>query len=78
MQGIDFVYLNNVKEHLIQNGKEPSFRVWKGINIRDPLDEEWEQFRRPTIQQKHGFDSQVDIRGMVKDVFQQADEPMAL
>jgi hypothetical protein len=44
MQGIDFVYLNNVKEHLIQNGKEPSFRVWKGINIRDPLDEEWEQF----------------------------------
>jgi hypothetical protein len=41
--------LTNVREHLIHNGKELSFRVWKGLNTRDSIDEEWEKFRRPNI-----------------------------
>jgi hypothetical protein len=65
----NFFTLANVREQLIHNGKEPSFRVWRGPSTSNSLNEKWEKFRRPTIRQNPGFDSQVDNCGMVEDVF---------
>jgi hypothetical protein len=48
-KGGNFFTLTNVREHLIHNGRELFFRVWKGPSTRDSIDEEWEEFRKPTI-----------------------------
>ncbi len=39
----------NVRNHFILNGREPSFKVWRGLGERDSSDEEWEaEWKRPT------------------------------
>jgi hypothetical protein len=32
----------NVRNHFLLNGRDPSFRMWRGPEDRDYLDEEWE------------------------------------
>ncbi len=34
--------VSNVKKHFILNGREPSFRMWRGLGDRDSSYEEWE------------------------------------
>jgi hypothetical protein len=67
--------LTIVREHLILNGRDPNFRVWKGPGARDSSDEEWEGHihihnRRLPVE----LDSHVDTRGMVDNVF--LEEPL--
>jgi hypothetical protein len=39
--------LCTVREHLIRNKRDPNFRVWKGLGMRDSSNEEWgEHFRK--------------------------------
>lgn len=35
--------LENVKDHLIHNGRDVRFQVWRGLDNRDSLNEEWEE-----------------------------------
>ncbi len=52
----------NVRNHLILNGRDPSFRVWRGPRDKDFSDEEWEvECRRPIEHQNLEFDLQTDI-----------------
>lgn len=48
-----FLYIvGHMREHLIHNGNDPRFRVWRSLGSRDSSDEEWEEdFRRPVGQQ---------------------------
>jgi hypothetical protein len=40
-----------VKEHLIHNGEDPRYRVWRGSGNKNSSNEEWEEeFRVPTKQ----------------------------
>ncbi len=56
----------NVRNHLILNGREPSFKVRRGLEVHDSLDEEWEvKWRRPIKPQNRQLDLERDIRGMV-------------
>ncbi len=69
----------NVRNHLILNGRDPSFRVWRGLGDRDSSYEEWEiECKKPIKHQNLEFDLQTNIRAMVEDVLQQVNEPMAL
>lgn len=62
--------LAKVKDHLISNGREPTFRVWRGPGARDSSDNEWEQeFRRPPRPHEGQFDIGLDMHGMVEDAF---------
>jgi hypothetical protein len=42
--------LRIVHSHLIKNGRDPSFRVWKGPGVRDSSDEEWKNSGRSVNQ----------------------------
>jgi hypothetical protein len=67
-----------VKDHLIQNGREPSFRVWRGPGERDGSDEEWEEeFRRPPVAHDGHIDEGLDMHAMVEDAFTEIDEAPA-
>ncbi len=60
----------NVKTHLILNGRDFSFRIWRGPWNKDSSNEEWEsKFKKPIEQQNLELDLQIDIRGMVEDTF---------
>ena len=62
--------LAKVKDHLINNGREPAFRVWRGPGARDSSDDEWEQeLRRPARPHDGQFDAGLDMHGMVEDTF---------
>jgi hypothetical protein len=51
-----------VRNHLILNGRDPSFRAWKGPGDKDSLDEEWEvEFKRPIEQQNLELNLHIDI-----------------
>jgi hypothetical protein len=40
--------MENVKNHLILNGRDFCFRIWRGPRDRNSSNEEWEvEFRRP-------------------------------
>ena len=68
--------LAKVNDHLIHNGREPAFRVWRGPGARDSSDDEWEaEFRRPSEAHDGQFDVGLDMRSLVEDAFQQHDEP---
>lgn len=68
-----------MKEHLIHNGQDPSFRVWRGPGSKDSIDEEWEEHLKVLArQQTHELDFAIDMRAMVADAFQQTDDPMVL
>jgi hypothetical protein len=67
--------LARVKDHLINNGREPAFRVWRGPGERDSSDEDWEEeYRRPSVTSDGQFDIGLDMPGMVEDAFTQRDE----
>ena len=68
--------LAKVKEHLIQHGKEPIFRIWRGPGDRDSSNEEWEQeFKTPRQTHENGvMDAGFEVRTMVEDAFQGEDE----
>lgn len=68
--------LATVKDHLIQNGREPTYRLWRGLGDRYSSDEEWEQeFKRPPRTHEDGkLDADLDVRLMVQDAFQEIDE----
>ena len=67
--------LPKVKDHLINFGREPAFRVWRGPGARDLSDDEWEQeFRRPSNAHDVSLDAGLDMQGMVEDAFQQRDD----
>jgi hypothetical protein len=69
--------LEKVKEHLIQYGREPSFRLWRGPGDRDSSDEEWEEeLKTPLGTHEDGrMDAGIEVHSMVEDVFQENDEP---
>jgi hypothetical protein len=69
--------LEKVKEHLIQYGKEPSFRVWRGPGNRDSSDEEWEEELKTPLRTHEDvrMDAGIEVRSMVEDVFQENDQP---
>jgi hypothetical protein len=67
--------LATVRDHLINNGRDPDFRVWKGPGERDSSDDEWEEdFWRPTEHRTPALDKQVDTRQMVDNAFVQEDD----
>jgi hypothetical protein len=67
-----------VKEHLIRNGREPSFRVWRGPGERDGSDEEWEaELRGPPRAVDGAIDVGLDMHEMVEDAFTEIDEAPA-
>ena len=69
--------LAKVKDHLINYGREPAFRVWRGPGARDASDDEWEdELRRPATTCDGQFDAGLDMRGMVEDAFQQRDDTL--
>ena len=67
--------LEKVQDHLIQYGKEPSYRLWRGPGDRDSSDEEWEQeFRTPRkTHEDERMDAGLELRAMVQDAFQEID-----
>lgn len=49
------LFVRNVREHLIQNGRHPDSRIWRGPGARDSSDEEWErQFWGPIGAERDG------------------------
>jgi hypothetical protein len=71
--------LTIVQEHLIQNGRDSEFRVWRGPSDRDSSDEEWEQeFWRPEQQPAEALDEQIDTRNMINNTLQECDDPIPL
>jgi hypothetical protein len=70
------VRLHVVREHLIRNGRDSEFRVWRGPGDRDSSNEEWEQdFWRPEQDATVVLDEQIDTRNMINDTFQQCNDP---
>jgi hypothetical protein len=69
--------LAKVKEHLIQYGREPTFRLWRGPGDRDSSDEEWEEELRINVvtHEDVGMDAGIEMRSMVEDAFQENDQP---
>jgi hypothetical protein len=69
--------LEKVQEHLIQYGREPNFRLWRGPGERDSSDEAWEEeLKTPCRTHEDGrMDADIDVRSMVEDVFQENDQP---
>ena len=64
-----------MKDHLIRNGREPNFRVWRGPGERDDSDEEWEQeFRRPSRPHDGHIDEAMDMHAMIEEAFLEIDE----
>jgi hypothetical protein len=69
------VRLHVVREHLIRNGRDSEFRVWRGPGDQDSSDEEWKQdFWRPEQDAIVVLDEQIDTRNMINDTFQQCDD----
>jgi hypothetical protein len=71
--------LTIVREHLIQNGRDSEFRVWRDPGDRDSSDEEWEQeFWRPEQQPTEALNEQIDTRNMINNTLQECDDPIPL
>lgn len=61
-----------MKDHLIKNGREPTFKVWKGPGNIDGSDEEWEhEFRRLSIPHDGQINERLDIHAMLEETFQE-------
>jgi hypothetical protein len=71
-------YIPKVKDHLIRNMRDPTFRVWRGPGESDTLDEDWEQeFRRPSKPHDGRIDEGLDMHAKVEDAFEEIDEAPA-
>ena len=68
--------LAKVRIHLIQHGREPTYRIWRGPGDRDSSDEEWELEFKTTQRtfEKEPMDAGFEVRSMVEDAFQEIDE----
>ena len=74
-RGRQQLHIRKVKDHLIRNGREPNFRVWRGPGERDDSDEEWEQeFRRPSRPHDGHIDEAMDMHAMIEEAFLEIDE----
>ena len=74
-QGRRKLLVHIVRKHLILNGWDPNFRVWKRPIERDSFDKEWEgHMHIRNHQLPVELDSYVDIRGMVDNAF--LEEPL--
>ncbi len=74
-RGRQQLHIRKVKDHLIRNGKEPNFRVWRGPGEKDDSDEEWEQeFRRPSRPHDGHIDEAMDMHAMIEEAFLEIDE----
>jgi hypothetical protein len=62
--------LTNVRNHIIHNGRDASFRVWRRPGDKDSSNEQWEEDSRfPTRQQTQEHDSRINIQGIMVDAF---------
>jgi hypothetical protein len=74
-QGRRKLLVRTVRKHLILNGRDPNFRVWRGPDTRDSSDEEWGGHMHTHNQRLPvELDSHVDTRGMVDNAF--LEEPL--
>ena len=68
--------LRNVKEHLIQNGRDPNSHVWRVTAAQDSFDEEWEHhFWRAAGVGAPPVDDTVDTHGMIDQAAEEMDVP---
>ena len=64
------LFLCTVRSHLINNGRDPYFRVWKGPGVNNSSDEEWENNGTSVNQRPHvPLDFHVNTRDMVDNAF---------
>ena len=59
-QGTQRLLLRTVRKYLIRNGRDPTFRMWKGPGVQDSSDEEWEDDSRKWV-----FSLQLEIDSQV-------------
>ena len=75
-RGCRRLLLQNVKEHLIQNGRDPNSRVWRVTAAEDSSDKEWEQhFWRAAGVGAPPVDDTVDTCGMINQAAEEVDVP---
>ncbi len=68
-----------MRGHLIHNGRDPRFRVWRCPSNKNSLNKEWEEeFRRLTKQQTQPLNVAIDMQAMVANAFQQLNDPISL
>jgi hypothetical protein len=66
--------LRTVRDHFINNGRDPSFRIWRGPGERDSFNDEWEEdFWRPIQGRTVPVDTHIETQQMVDDAFVQDD-----
>jgi hypothetical protein len=65
--------IEKARDHLIQFGRHPEFRVWKGPRPKDDFDEEWatSAWKTRTIAKRVQVDEGVNMEDMVENLFQQ-------
>ena len=69
-EGRSRILIKNVREHLIQNGRHPECRLWRGPGNRDSSDEDWErEFWAPSERRTVTVDAQVNTREMLENAF---------
>ena len=74
--GRRLLYVRNVREHLIRNGRDPNSRMWRGSGVRDSSDEEWEEeFWNPSPEVANEVGAIVDTRGMIAQVLRPRESP---
>jgi hypothetical protein len=67
--------LRTVREHLLQNGRDSEFRVWRGPGDRNSSDKEWEQeFWRSGKERPEALDQQIDTYAIIDDRFEECDD----
>lgn len=67
-EGVILCCLAQSKTHLILNGRNPLFRVWKGPGPSNGFDEEWaEETKAPKVRQV--VDEGVNTRQLLDDIF---------
>ncbi len=62
------------------NGRDPRFRVWRGLGIKNLTYEECEEkFRKPMPQQwSQPLESAIDVQAMAANAFQQLDDLVSM
>src|SRR5450759_3518585 len=66
--------IRNVREHLIQNGRDPHCRIWTGAGVWDSSDEEWSRdFWGPIESDLAEVDTMVDTRGIIQQAVEVVD-----
>ena len=75
-KGYRKLLLHTVCLHLIKNGRDPYFRVWRRPGVRDLSHEEWENSGTSLNQRPHvPLDSHVNKRDMVDNAFLEEPRP---